>query len=149
MWNKKDLCPICNKHITNFSRHLFRNHEENESVCKIKSLPKGSYERKKLIDYLRKQGNISIYSEKIIRPVERPSKYKSKTISYLDFLPCKYCKGLYKKKSLSRHAKKCFFNKEVLNSNIRYASEGQTILSFTESRKAFLNRLRLKKKFSP
>ncbi|KAJ8937507.1 hypothetical protein NQ314_011821 [Rhamnusium bicolor] len=119
---KKDRCPYCNKDVTNFSRHLFRKHSREESVSKILEVPKGSNERKKFIDLLRKQGNFSVYSEHIVRPVQRPTSSSTKITLSDDFLPCKYCKGLYKRNSLSKHAKKCFFN----NGNdfaIRYSRE--------------------------
>ncbi|KAJ8946593.1 hypothetical protein NQ314_008848 [Rhamnusium bicolor] len=60
-----------------------------------------------------------------------------------DFLLCKYCKRLYKRNSLSKHAKIFFFNNGN-DSAIRYSSEGQTLLAFQESRKPFLDHLRLK-----
>ncbi|KAK9873495.1 hypothetical protein WA026_022907 [Henosepilachna vigintioctopunctata] len=89
-WNRRYCCSICNKNVTNFSRHLFRNHFDNESVRKKQDLPKGNNERKNLIDYLRKQGNISIYSEKVIRPKQRPSKATKNTVQSSDYLPCKH-----------------------------------------------------------
>lgn len=95
-----------------------------------------------MINFLRKEGNFLMYSKNIIRPVQRPvvSDAKKKLI----FLPCKFCKGLYKKESLTRHAKLCVFNKNKNETKISYSSIGQTMLAFTESRKAFLDRLRLK-----
>lgn len=87
---------------------------------------------------MRKQGNLSLYSEKIIRPVQRPSNCQKRNVLSNDFLPCMHCNGLYTKRSLSRHVK-CFFNNKSNNLDIRYG-----IVSFTESRRAFLNRLHLK-----
>lgn len=95
-----------------------------------------------MIDILRKQGNLTVFSENIIRPVQRPT---ASTVEFNStFLPCKYCKGLYKKLSLRRHVKKCALNLENKQSNERCTSEGQTLLAFTGERQAFLNRLRLK-----
>lgn len=119
-----------------------RNHKCEESVAEIASLPTGNAQRKVLFDLLRKQGNYSIYQENILRPVQRPS--SSTAIDpTLIFLPCIYCKGLYRKQSLHRHAKKCRSNFSR-NKHKRFSSEGQTMLAFTESRQPFLNRLRLK-----
>lgn len=144
MWNKKDRCLYCNLDVTNFARHLFRNHEKEESVQKITELAKGDRMRKRMIDALRKEGNFTILdSENIIRPVQRPTSTAEHQNLSNDFLPCKYCKGLYKIKSLKRHATDCFFNNEN-KGGLRYASEGQTVIAFTESRKKFLDKLRLK-----
>ncbi|CAH0560528.1 unnamed protein product [Brassicogethes aeneus] len=146
IWDKKDRCPFCYKDVTNFSRHLFRNHKNEESVINILNFSKGSKDRKKYIDFLRKEGNFSAFYENKVRPVQRPTSNLSKKE---DFLPCIYCKGLYKTKSLGRHSKKCFFNSNQSMTQIRHASEAQTILAFTESRRTFLNRLRLKTEVFP
>lgn len=144
VWNKRDRCSFCDRDVTNFSRHLFRKHNTEEPVIKIMNCPKGSNERSNMINFLRKEGNLSIYYENIIRPVQRPSSNSNADIISENFLPCKYCKGLYKKSSLFRHAKKCYFNHDKNDSSQRYGSEGQTILAFAGSRKKFLDRLRLK-----
>lgn len=105
---------------------------------------KGSEERKKFINLLRKEGNFSLFFENKVRPVQRPDPNKNtKDVSLESYLPCKFCKGFYKIHSLRRHAKNCSFNTEKFIT-ARYASEGQTMIAFTESRKKFLNRLRLK-----
>lgn len=94
-----------------------------------------------MIDVIRKEGNFSILNDSnIIRPVQRPTR---DNITLAEFLPCKYCKGLYKIKSLKRHAKTCYFNNEKKR-NVRYRSEGQTLTAFTQSRQKFLDKLRLK-----
>ncbi|CAH1114940.1 unnamed protein product [Psylliodes chrysocephalus] len=142
IWDKRDRCPYCNLDVTNFSRHLFRKHPQEESVAKIEEISKGNPRRKQMIELLRKQGNFSLYSENIIRPVQRLSSTNFK--DDLTFLPCTYCKGLYRKTSLSRHAKICVFNNKNKSTVRRYPSEAQTLLAFTESRKPFLDQLRLK-----
>lgn len=106
--------------------------------------PKGDQQRKNMINLLRKHGNFSIVGENIMRPVQRPSSTHDKGDTVLsDYVPCKYCKGLYKQKSLRRHALNCYFNNER-TSKINFASAGQTLMAFTESRQGFLKKLRLK-----
>lgn len=144
VWNKKDRCLYCNLDVTNFSRHLYRKHAQEESVKKITALQKGDRKRKYMIDVIRKEGNFSILNDaNIIRPVQRPSSTSGKKISSVEFLPCKYCRGLYKIKSLKRHAKICYFNNEK-GGKFRYQSEGQTMTAFIHSRQKFLDTLRLK-----
>lgn len=144
IWDKKDRCCFCNKDVTNFSRHLFRNHVKEESVIKILECKKGSEERQRFINLLRKEGNFSLFYENKVRPVQKPASNKN-TDDVLpeSYLLCKYYKGFYKINSLRRYAKSCYFNTEKVITT-RYASEGQTMITFTESRKNFLNRLRLK-----
>ncbi|KAG5870380.1 hypothetical protein JTB14_016147 [Gonioctena quinquepunctata] len=57
IWDKKDRCVYCDRDCTNFSRHLFRNYENEDSVRKIMQLPKGNKERRRMINILRKEGN--------------------------------------------------------------------------------------------
>lgn len=96
-----------------------------------------------MINVLRKQGNFSIIGENKIRPVQRPSsKQNEHCVLSTDFLPCIYCKGLYKKKTLRKHAKTCELN--IDKRKINLLSEGQTMLAFSESRQGFLSKLRLK-----
>ncbi|CAH0555073.1 unnamed protein product [Brassicogethes aeneus] len=140
IWDKKDRCIYCNVDVTNFSRHLFRKHKDKDDIKAILKIPKGGLERKQRLNLLRNQGNLLVYSENVIRPVQRPTLGAADNIT---FIPCKYCKGLYKKQALNRHAKKCVYNTEK-NKSGAYKSEGQTLLAFSESRKPFLNRLRLK-----
>ncbi|XP_050313817.1 uncharacterized protein LOC126748539 isoform X2 [Anthonomus grandis grandis] len=142
IWDKKDQCPYCNIDVTNFSRHLLRNHFNEASVKTILSFKKGTTHRKHLIDLLRKQGNFSVYDENIIRPVQRPTSSRSE--KQLLFLPCIFCKRMYQKNSLNRHVKTCNYNNKKNCSSTRYASEGQTLIAFNETRTPFLNRLRLK-----
>ncbi|XP_045468274.1 uncharacterized protein LOC123676438 isoform X3 [Harmonia axyridis] len=142
IWDKRDRCVYCNEDVTNFSRHLFRKHSEEECVKKILNFPKNHSSRKKLINSLRKDGNFSLYIENTIRPVQRPSTLTSGNLNYY---PCKYCKGFYKKKSLGKHIKICEMRNENVSQRNRYSSEGLMMLAFEESKKTYLDKLRLKK----
>lgn len=64
------------------------------------SLKKKDPKRRALIANLRKEGNYMIN-----RPV-----YQTQIEE--EIFPCIHCKGLYKKKSLHRHIKKCFLNQK-------------------------------------
>ncbi|KAF5278702.1 hypothetical protein FQR65_LT15590 [Abscondita terminalis] len=86
--NKKDRCVYCHTDVTNFSRHLFRKHANEESVLTILQLAKGDAQRKIMINYLRKEGNFTIIGEKITRPVQRPtSQQKHDNIHQTDYFP--------------------------------------------------------------
>ncbi|CAH0563123.1 unnamed protein product [Brassicogethes aeneus] len=147
IWDKRDRCIYCDRDFTNFSRHLFRNHKEEESVRKIMQLPKGDQKRRQMINLLRKEGNLSLVDENKIRPVQRATtRYeRSGEISEeaQEFLPCPYCKGIYRLKSLRKHSKTCLYNPKN-DERCNVASLGQNLLVFKASRKPFLDTLRLK-----
>jgi len=56
LWDKKNLCIFCEEQVTNLTRHMQRKLKEIE-VAQFLALKKGSNERKKLIDQLRKRDN--------------------------------------------------------------------------------------------
>ncbi|KAG5863592.1 hypothetical protein JTB14_029204 [Gonioctena quinquepunctata] len=95
IWNEKDRCVYCDRDCTNFSRHLFRNHENEDSVRKIMQLPKGNKERRRMINILRKEGNLTLLDENKIRPVQRATrKYEEgqeNSAEAIEFMPCPYC----------------------------------------------------------
>lgn len=107
-WDRKDVCIFCEVAVTNFTRHLLRNHSEELEVAKYLSLKKGTKERKILADQLRKKGNFfnNVGGVDILKPVRRPNENIDSPISN-DYLPCKYCYGYLKKKYLKRHVRTC------------------------------------------
>lgn len=73
--------------VTNFSRHLERNHDDEVEVQKILSLEKNDTERKHLINKLRKEGDFSTGN---LIPV-----FGNSSEAYTSgLLPCIYCKGM-------------------------------------------------------
>lgn len=105
--DKRVLCPFCDQEITNFSRHLLRKHKNEEEVKQIASYEKLSKERLSLIELLRKRGNFIDLARGNIRPVKRPKDHAD----LAEYSACLYCHGLYKKKFIYKHSKKCKFNK--------------------------------------
>lgn len=108
IWDKKDICIFCEESVTNFVRHLIRKHSEEIEVAKFTSLKKGSLERKNQINTLRKTGKFfnNISGAPKLIPVRRPNQHTTQP-NAMDYLPCKYCFGLFKRKYLCRHAKIC------------------------------------------
>lgn len=107
--DKKNNCIYCEKDITNFTRHLIRNHATEIEVARYISLPKGSKERAMLSNNLRNRGNIlsNIGNVKSINPVRRPNEFSRIVLNASSYLPCKYCYGMYTNKYLHRHEKHC------------------------------------------
>jgi hypothetical protein len=57
---KFNFCIYCNTMQTKIARHFELKHSNKKEVVKFLSLPKGSYERRKLIGDCRKKGIISL-----------------------------------------------------------------------------------------
>ncbi|XP_074039978.1 uncharacterized protein isoform X2 [Leptinotarsa decemlineata] len=152
IWDKNDRCIYCDRDCTNFSRHLFKNHAKEDSVCKIMQLPKGNTKRRQMINILRKEGNLTLLDENKIRPVQRATrKYEGSqenTKEAIEFMPCPYCKGIYRLRTLRKHSKICSCNPRN-GEKCNVASLGQNLLVFKASRKSFLDKLRLKNEVFP
>ncbi|KAL5244632.1 hypothetical protein ACI65C_012042 [Semiaphis heraclei] len=135
LWDKTDCCIFCEKNVTNFTRHITRKHTSEIEVARYLSFPQGSKDRKILADQLRKRGNFlcNVGSEQVIKPVRRPNEFS--TISNAaDYLPCKHCYGLYKKKYLYRHEKVCKSIKTELKGRNKAQADAQNLLlTFTET----------------
>ena len=109
-WIKRHSCLFCSLHVNKMSRHLLRCHSTEPQVAKVLALPKGSIERRReWVTLLNKEDfehNIKCFKgefgkEHVI------TKYTSKNISVSKLLPCTKCKGLYQRKYLTDHIKKC------------------------------------------
>ncbi|CAG9763774.1 unnamed protein product [Ceutorhynchus assimilis] len=129
IWNKRDHCYFCYEDVTKFSRHVVRHHQNETKVQEILALKKGDKRRKNLFNKLRNEGNFmkSTCGENIV-PIRKPvGNIAQPTQS--TYLPCKYCKGFYKKEALYRHVKKCVHNDGPETGRTLAQSEGQSLLS--------------------
>lgn len=104
---KKTICKFCENEIVSkhFSRHLERKHKEERQVRELLSLKPNSKEKKDLISIIRNDGNLDNGIRGKIIPKKR---VLGETIDDNNYAICKFCKGFYKRLSLSRHVKKCF-----------------------------------------
>lgn len=135
VWDKTDHCLFCENNVTNFTRHLLRKHNNEIEVIRFMALAKGSAERKIEADILRKRGNFlfNVDGKSKIKPVRRPYEFETKTPLVDDYLPCKHCLGMFKKKYLYRHFKICKNVKIPSVKRNQPQADGQNmILSFTE-----------------
>lgn len=146
MWDKRDRCLYCNEDVTNFSRHLFRKHKTEQTVIMIMDLPKGDKTRATMINSMRKNGNFNaIEKSEIIRPIQRLNLKTSELPNISEFMPCPYCKGIYRKASLNKHAKKCLQNENKESKDkVNTQSLGQNLLAFNASKTNFINKSRIK-----
>ncbi|KAL5238907.1 hypothetical protein ACI65C_006317 [Semiaphis heraclei] len=129
-WDKTTNCIYCEKNVTNFTRHIMRNHSMEFEVARYLSLPKGSNERVELADNIRKRGNFlcNVGEVDVIKPVRRPNEFSKTIPDASNYLPCKHCYGMYKKKYLYRHEKKCKSAKTKQLGRNRAQSNAQNLL---------------------
>ncbi|KAG5863594.1 hypothetical protein JTB14_005011 [Gonioctena quinquepunctata] len=99
---KTVFCYFCETSVSNFPRHLSRNHKSELEVQKILALPPLSKERKGLLQALRKKGNY-LTSNEVVKPVKKGAEDTN-------YLPCTYCLGFYSARNLWRHRKQCDAN---------------------------------------
>lgn len=109
-----------------------RHHQQEIEVQQILAYNVRDKRRKALFNKLRNQGNFlkSTVGDNNIVPVRQPTKANLATdvANVSTYLPCKYCKGFYKRKYLYRHVKKCPHN-DNKSKKINAQSEGQSLFS--------------------
>ncbi|KAK9871424.1 hypothetical protein WA026_012801 [Henosepilachna vigintioctopunctata] len=125
--DKKTFCPYCDLNVSHFSRHLSTYHSGELKVQEIHSMKPNSKQRRNAIIALAKEGNFLFNkTSTILRPVRRVERYDDS--SNEDYLPCSYCLGSYKKKSLHRHAKRCNQNNSSDSARKMPRIDGQATL---------------------
>lgn len=118
-WDKRDCCIFCEEMVTNFSRHVRRNHSEEQEVSRILALPRGSKERRVFFEKLKRKGNFYNNANCLrdnkgaIVVVRRPTTEAEPS----NYLPCRLCFGFYSKNRLYRHLKKCKLSQSNVDSN--------------------------------
>ncbi|CAH1984521.1 unnamed protein product [Acanthoscelides obtectus] len=137
---KRTKCKFCQTDVTNFERHLERNHDDTKEVQDMMSFPKSHPERKKILSLLRNAANFTEYLKGNVQP-----KYHYKTESK-EYYPCSRCKAMLSKSYLSRHKKNCILkhtnNNEIRKMNSLAAS--QTLIASSFDDNSNLHKLRVK-----
>lgn len=109
-YTKKHYCLFCEKPQSKIARHLELVHKDQSEVAKAISSPKNSKERKLQLTILRKQGdrahNVDVIRQGkgVIVPCKQAS---SPNVNPNKFLHCANCQGLFKKRFLCKHMKRC------------------------------------------
>ena len=144
---KPTHCKFCKKDVTtkNFTRHLIRHHILEPEVKKILEMPKSSKERRQAFCLLRNDTNFDLFIKGDTRPL-RTNSLESK-----EYYPCAYCKGLFYKHYLRRHAKSCYLQKQTKTNKenqIYQATQSQTIVACATDPTDVLSKLSIKEKVS-
>nr|XP_023660035.1 uncharacterized protein LOC111839935 [Paramormyrops kingsleyae] len=106
--NSKNYCYICGKPQTKLARHL-KTHKGEVEVAQALSLPVHSKERKALLQKLRNKGNYQ-HNTDVLQYGEGALKMKRAPKRECDakqFVHCIYCKGMFVRRDLWRHLKRC------------------------------------------
>ncbi|KAG5875204.1 hypothetical protein JTB14_016982 [Gonioctena quinquepunctata] len=146
---QNDFCPFCFEEIGHFSRHLERNHSDEEAVKKILTMPVKSSERRNAIIFLRRKGNFVLQREKnIMKPIRKPAgTAREKKVDDINYSNCVNCFGVIKSTYLWRHRKHCKANTEHIPKKFGHRSDSRTFLMCTGLLGDFLNRSRLSEIF--
>ncbi|CAJ1081816.1 uncharacterized protein LOC124850789 isoform X8 [Xyrichtys novacula] len=109
----KNYCFICGKPQSKISRHL-RTHKAHPEIVHAFSLPEDSKKRKILVERMRNKGNFRhnttvLQSGTGVLKAKRAPKAKAQTGH---FIHCMYCQGMYIRKELWRHVRRCPFKPE-------------------------------------
>ncbi|XP_058491567.1 uncharacterized protein LOC131463693 [Solea solea] len=108
-YNKKNYCLFCSQPQTKLSRHLERVHSDRAEVAVAFQYPVMSRERKKIWRNLMNQGNF-IHNKDVLRTGKgllAVQKRPPKPGTAKDFLHCLHCHGLFLRKALNKHMRKC------------------------------------------
>lgn len=114
--NKKNYCYICGKPQSKFSRHL-KTHMTEIEVAEALSFPKYSKERKRLLEKIRNKGNY-LHNSEVFQKGSGLLKIKRRPTRACDskqFVHCMYCKGMFVRKDLWRHVRRCSSNPGTVN----------------------------------
>ncbi|CAH2979423.1 unnamed protein product [Chilo suppressalis] len=118
-WTRRNACFYCQQVVTNFTRHLLRNHQSEFEVIEYKSIkdedPKiRKMKRQEVSDKIRNKGNF-LHNSKVCFDRDGsmtliPAKRRDMTSSPSSFATCKNCLGIFKRSTFFRHFKKCGTN---------------------------------------
>lgn len=126
-------------------RHLVRHHNHEREVKSILEFPVKSKERKQALDLLKGSTNFDLYLKGTIRPKKQRTEDTN-----VDYYPCIWCKTLFSKRFLYRHAKICRIKKRSIESdtNFKQISLSQTTVACALDATDVISKLNVKDQVS-
>ncbi|XP_058254847.1 uncharacterized protein LOC131359209 isoform X2 [Hemibagrus wyckioides] len=111
---KLNFCLVCGKACVKISRHLKVHIKDNVEIATAFKLRKNSKQRSHMLEVLRNKGNYQHNSSVVLEGVGLlKTKRKPKAdIDTQKFEYCMYCKGLFVRKTLWMHVRRCASNPE-------------------------------------
>ncbi len=126
----KNYC--CQKPQSKLARHLEK-HKTEAEVLEALSYPKGSVKRRRLLEKLRNHGNFQ-HNVEVLKSGTGQIKLK-RTSKQSKFIHCVYCKGMFSRKELWRHTRRCHFiqerssGKSIRAKGLRLATTAESVFS--------------------
>lgn len=121
-----------------------RKHGSEPEVRKIIDMPPNSKERRQALILLRNDTNFDLYIKGTIRPIHLKIDQTEDSTRYY---PCAYCKGVFLKNYLRRHARSCPFQKRKSNDPKKdHLSQSQTVVACAVDPTNVVARLNVKEK---
>ncbi|RVE66764.1 hypothetical protein OJAV_G00110630 [Oryzias javanicus] len=106
----QNYCYVCGKGRVKLSRHFQRHAAMEPEIAEALALPKGSSERKALLNVLRSRGNHK-HNQKVLRTKRGSLKLlqcpKTKTVKTKKYMHCPYCKGMITQLDSHTHLVMC------------------------------------------
>ena len=121
VYDKKHCCFFCQKQYATIARHLEQVHGHEEEVKTALKYEPGSEERAEQFEKLCRMGNynhnmkVLDLGEGELKVVRRPA--ANAEVNPKNYLPCKFCHGFFLHNELWRHAPKCKFRDETIDSS--------------------------------
>lgn len=112
----KNYCYVCGKPQSKISRHLLTHRKEEAEIAEVFALPLHSKKRNRLLDQLRNRGNYK-HNQKVLKTSCGELKVRRRkpnmSTAAKTFAHCLYCKGMYCRKEMWRHMRKCTSRKSL------------------------------------
>ncbi|KAL4713382.1 hypothetical protein ACJJTC_016850 [Scirpophaga incertulas] len=146
-WDRRNCCPYCENLVTNFTRHLMRNHGDEIEVLKLMAVsdPDPKIQKKKrqaITDNLRNRGNyihncnVVSNNKGFLIPTRRKVNEELGQ-SPSRFVICKKCLGTYRRSTFYRHSKKCIGNEDDMTKHALAKHALSIIPKFVHTSKEF------------
>ncbi|XP_054895814.1 uncharacterized protein LOC129366153 isoform X2 [Poeciliopsis prolifica] len=106
---KRNYCLFCGRPVTKMSKHLTNVHSDRLEVAVVFQYPANSVERRKIWQKLTNDGNFK-HNKDVLKTGEGKLVVRGRLTTSpkaTDFVPCIYCHGLYQKRSIHLHMKRC------------------------------------------
>lgn len=106
----RNYCYVCGKGRVKLSRHFQKHAAVEPEIAEALALPKGSSERKAVLNVLRSRGNHK-HNQKVLRTKRGSLKLlhcpKTKTVKTKKYVHCPYCKGMITQLDSHTHIVMC------------------------------------------
>ncbi|XP_027889872.1 uncharacterized protein LOC114154727 [Xiphophorus couchianus] len=106
---KRNYCLFCGRPVTKMSKHLTNVHSDRIEVAVVFQYPANSVERRKIWQKLTNDGNFK-HNKDVLKTGEGKLVVRGRLTTSLkatDFVHCIYCHGLYAKRRIHLHMKRC------------------------------------------